>query len=488
MALSYPALAKAAGLPDIAPPPAIGGVALDSRTVKAGDVFFALPGSKVDGGAFALKAAEAGATVVVGEAPRPGALPSTIAYARVANARLALAKAAAYAYPRQPGTICAVTGTAGKSSVADFTRQIFQRLGHESASLGTLGIITSHGAQYGSLTTPDPVSLHRTLDALAGEGCTHLAVEASSHGLDQHRLDGLRLSAGAFTNLGRDHLDYHPTVEAYLDAKLRLFRELLPADAPVIINMDGERAADVLAVCMARGLKTFTTGRKGDHLRLLGNEKMPFGQRLDLAYGAHAWRVELPLIGDFQVENALVAAGFALALGESARPVTEALAGLSGVPGRLERVGAKGSAPVFVDYAHKPDALEAVLATLRPSVSGRLIVVFGCGGDRDRGKRPIMGAVATRMADVAIVTDDNPRSEAPSAIRKEILVAAPGAIEIGDRAAAIHQAVEMLKDGDALVIAGKGHETGQIVGGTVLPFSDHEQARLALQSLGGTVL
>ena len=271
VASSYLALAKAAdlpefstlGRPDKARAPEISGIAFDSRKVKKGDVFFALPGSTTDGALYAVKAAEAGAGVVVGEGARPEGLPEQVLYAQVADARLALAKAAAYVYPRQPGTIVAVTGTAGKSSVADFARQIFTALGHEAASLGTLGVITSKGAQYGSLTTPDPLALHRTLDTLAGDGCTHLAVEASSHGLDQRRLDGLRLSAGAFTNLGRDHLDYHPTVEDYLDAKLRLFRELLPHSAPVVINMDGERSADVLKVCAGLGLKTFTTGRKG---------------------------------------------------------------------------------------------------------------------------------------------------------------------------------------------------------------------------------
>lgn len=492
----YLALAKAADLPDFkdaerakgARAPMIRGVAFDSRKVKVGDAFFALPGSATDGALYAVKAAEAGAVLIVGEGLRPEGLPDKVPYVRVADARLALAKAAAYVYPRQPGTICAVTGTAGKSSVADFTRQIFTLLGHDAASLGTLGVITKDGAQYGSLTTPDPLSLHQTMNTLAGHGCTHLAVEASSHGLDQRRLDGLHLSAAAFTNLGRDHLDYHPTVEEYLDAKLRLFRELLPVAAPVVINMDGERAGDVLKVCQARGLKTFTTGRNGEHLRLLSVEKLPFGQRLDLAYGDHAFRVELPLIGDFQVENALVSAGFALALGEKHRRVFEALEKLTGVPGRLERVGAIGTAPVFIDYAHKPDALDAVLTTLRPSVAQRLFVVFGCGGDRDKGKRPIMGAVATEKADVVIVTDDNPRSEVPETIRKEILVAAPGAREIGDRAKAINEAVAMLKDGDALVIAGKGHETGQIVGKTVIPFSDHDQARLAIKAAGGTTL
>lgn len=486
MRIDYAELSHVLGLPPAGARPLVTGLAFDSRTVKPGDAFFALSGSKTDGALFAVKAAEAGAVVVIGEGERPVGLPEATLYARVADARLALAKAAAHAYPRQPGTIVAVTGTAGKSSVADFARQIFERCGHPAASLGTLGVITGKGAHYGSLTTPDPLTLHKTLQTLAGEGITHLAVEASSHGLDQRRLDGIRITAGAFTNLGRDHLDYHPTIEDYLSCKLRLFDTLLPAAAPVVINMDGDRAEDVKSVCVARGLKVFTTGRKGEHLRLLGVENEAFGQNLALAYAKNAYDVHLPLIGAFQVENALVAAGFALALGMPAKRVFEALSALKGVPGRLERVGAKGTAPVFVDYAHKPEALASVLETMRGAVRGRLVVVFGCGGDRDKGKRPIMGAIATEKADVVIVTDDNPRSEEPATIRRDILMAAPGATEIGDRAEAIRTAIALLRDGDALVIAGKGHETGQIVGGTVLPFSDHDEARAALAASGGT--
>ena len=487
MRLDYADLSHHIGLPAEAARPLVTGLAFASRKVKPGDMFFALAGSKTDGALYAAKAAEAGASVVVGEGPRPAGLPGHVIYAPVADARLALAKAAAFAYPRQPGTIIAVTGTAGKSSVADFTRQIFQHLGHEAASLGTLGVITAKGADYGSLTTPDPLTLHQTLDRLADDGITHLAVEASSHGLDQRRLDGIRISAGAFTNLGRDHLDYHPTIEDYLACKMRLFTTLLPDGAPVIVNMDGDRADDVKAVCAARGLKLFTTGRRGEHLRLLEVENEAFGQRLALAFGRHAHEMFLPLIGAFQVENVLVAAGFALAFGAAPKDVVAAMSRLKGVPGRLERVGAKGTAPVFVDYAHKPEALASVLDTMRGSVTGRLIVVFGCGGDRDRGKRPIMGAIATEKADVVIVTDDNPRSEVPAAIRAEILLAAPGALDIGDRAQAIGDAIAMLRDGDALVIAGKGHETGQIIGATTVPFSDHEQARAALVAHGGTL-
>ena len=486
MAGDYAELSHRLGLPAQSARPGVTGIAFDSRKVKPGNVFFALAGSKTDGARFVVDAVQAGAAVILGEGLRPAAVPESVIYAQVADARLALAKAAAWFHPRQPETILAVTGTAGKSSVADFARQIFQSLGHESASLGTLGVISSRHADYGSLTTPDPVSLHATLDQLAGEGVTHLAVEASSHGLDQRRLDGLRLAAGAFTNLGRDHLDYHPSVDEYLRAKLRLFEALLPTRAPVVINMDGDRAGDVRAVCEKRGLAVFTTGARGEHLRLLSTVPARFGQRLELALGKHVHAAELPLIGAFQVENALVAAGFALALGEAPKPVLEALGALKGVPGRLERVGARGDAPVFVDYAHKPEALAHVLDAVRPGVRGRLIVAFGCGGDRDRGKRPIMGAIAARKADITIITDDNPRSEEPATIRRDILMAAPGALEIGDRAAAIREAVAMLEDGDALIIAGKGHETGQIVGAVTKPFSDHEEARAALRSMGGT--
>lgn len=487
MPLDTATLLKAMGATATGAPLRVGGLAFDSRKVKPGDVFFALAGSATDGALYAAKAAEAGAVMIVGAGARPAGLPAAVPFVAVADPRAALSAAAALAFPRQPGTIVAVTGTAGKSSVADFARQIFQHLGHASASLGTLGVISPTGADYGTLTTPDPLRLHQTVDRLAGEGITHLAVEASSHGLDQRRLDGLRLAAGAFTNLGRDHLDYHPTIDDYLACKLRLFTALLPAGAPAILNMDGDRAGDVAAVCAARGLALFTTGWKGEHLRLLSVEAMPFGQRLEVACGRHVHPVVLPLIGAFQIENALVAAGFALALGAAPKPVFAALGQLKGVPGRLERVGAKGMAPVFVDYAHKPEALVSVLDTMRAATRGRLIVIFGCGGDRDKGKRPIMGAIATDKADVVIVTDDNPRTEVAATIRREILVAAPGAIEIGDRAEAIRAGIGLLTDGDALVIAGKGHETGQIIGAVTVPFSDHEEARAALLAAGGTV-
>jgi UDP-N-acetylmuramoyl-L-alanyl-D-glutamate--2,6-diaminopimelate ligase len=402
----------------------------------------------------------------------------------VADARAALSAIAARFHDRQPETIAAVTGTSGKTSVADFARQIFAACGRRSASVGTLGVVKSDGTSYGSLTTPDPVTLHRTLAALAGEGVTHLAMEASSHGLDQKRLDGVRLRAAAFTNLGRDHLDYHPTVDAYLAAKLRLFTALLPENGAAVVNMDGERGPDVAAAAQARGLKLLTVGRAGAGIRLESLAREGFAQRLSLLHDAKRHEVRLPLVGDFQAENAILAAGLAIAVGEAPSQTFAALAQLRTVPGRLDKVGEARGGLALVDYAHKPDALAAALAAVRPFVSGKLIVVFGCGGDRDKGKRPIMGAIAVKKADVAIVTDDNPRSEEPAQIRREILAAAPGASEIGDRAQAIRAAIRQMGRGDVVVVAGKGHESGQIVGDRTLPFSDHDVVRAALEEIG----
>jgi UDP-N-acetylmuramoyl-L-alanyl-D-glutamate--2,6-diaminopimelate ligase len=456
------------------------GLCADSRKAQRGDLFFALPGAKQDGLAFVRPAIEKGAVAIVAER-EPTALPTGIAFIRVEDARATLAHAAARFFARQPGAIVAVTGTSGKTSVAAFTRQIWERLGFEAASLGTIGVVSRKLNVYGSLTTPDPIALHQSLDELAGAGVTHLALEASSHGLDQKRLDGVRLAAGAFTNLSRDHLDYHLTVEAYLAAKLRLFEALLPPGAPAVVDADGDAAARVLEVAGRRGLRAFTVGAKGQTIRLRAATREGFATRLTLDHAGRLWRPLLPLPGDFQTSNALVAAGLCIATGGEAAAVFAALEALEGAPGRLERVGERRGAPVFVDYAHKPDALEKALGALRPFVRNRLIVVFGCGGDRDAGKRPIMGEIAARLADVAIVTDDNPRSENPAAIRAAILAGAPEAKEIGDRRAAIEAAVGMLEPGDALLIAGKGHETGQIVGDRTLPFSDHEAARAALK-------
>ncbi len=469
--------------PELAALP-VSGLTADSRRVGPGFAFFALAGSKADGSAFIPQALAAGAAAIVAEVPPPAGLDPAAAYVRVPDARRALAQAAAAFHPRQPACVLAVTGTSGKSSVVDFTRQILAGLGRQAASLGTVGIVTPGGARYGSLTTPDPVSLHEALDGLAGEGITHLAMEASSHGLDQRRLDGVRLAAAGFTNLGRDHLDYHPTLEDYLKAKLRLFDTLLPKAGVAVVNADGAEADRVIEAARARRQTLITVGAAGETLRLISNERRGFGQLLTIEAAGRRHEVALPLVGGFQASNALVAAGLAIAAGEEAAAVLTQLAHLTGVPGRLERVGEVNGALCVVDYAHKPDALDQVLDALRPFATGRLVCVFGCGGDRDRGKRPVMGDIAARKADIVIVTDDNPRSEDPASIRAQILDAAPLAREICDRAEAIAAAVGLLEPGDVLVVAGKGHETGQIVGDRTLPFSDHDVVRAAIAERG----
>jgi len=460
----------------------IGGITAHSRAVKRGDVFVAMAGSKADGSAFAAQAAAAGAAAIVGERAPPS-LPAGAVFVQVKNARRTLALAAARFYRRQPSTIAAVTGTSGKTSVAAFTRQIWAALGKSAASVGTVGVVTPTREVYGSLTTPDPVALHKTLAELTDEGITHLAIEASSHGLDQHRLDGVRVAAGGFTNLSRDHLDYHPTVDAYLAAKLRLFEALVVDGGAAVIDVDHEHAAKVVAAAGSRGLKLITVGRKGEGIRLVSAAIDGFAQALTVEHAGKSYSIRLPLVGEFQIENALVAAGLVLATGGEPAAVFAALASLKGARGRLDWVGERNGAPIFVDYAHKPDALDKALDALRPYVKRELVVVFGCGGDRDAGKRPLMGEIAAKAADRVIVTDDNPRSENPASIRAAILQAAPGASEIGDRREAIHSAVASLQTGDVLLVAGKGHETGQIIGDRTLPFSDHESVEAALKEV-----
>ncbi len=452
----------------------IKGLSSDSRAIEEGFAFFALAGSKADGAVYIKHAIERGASVVISEAPRPADLPSSVAYLMVSDARLCLAHAAARFYARQPETIVAVTGTAGKSSVADFTRQIFSHAKCRAASLGTIGIVRDTHVTYGALTTPDPVSLHQNLQMLADEGITHLAMEASSHGLDQKRLDGVRIKAAAFTNLGHDHLDYHGTEEAYLNAKLRLFDTLLPHDGVAVINADAPQSKAVAEIAQKRGLALISVGRAGHDIRLNQVTRDGFDQRLDLSIKGRPAQLRLALAGDFQTSNALVAAGLALAVGIDENMMIDALSHLKGVPGRLERVGIKQGGLIVIDYAHKPEALVAALDALRPFVTGRLICVFGCGGDRDTAKRPLMGTLAQDKADDVIVTDDNPRSEDPASIRRAILESCPKAQEIGDRRAAINHALDRMGPGDVVLIAGKGHETGQIIGQTVIPFSDHE--------------
>jgi len=465
----------------------VSGLTADSRAVVPGSVFVAVPGTAADGRRFVAGAVAAGAVAVVGEGKKKPEGLGAVPYIAVADVRRSLALAASRFSGRQPARIVAVTGTSGKSSVTDFVRQILSRLGCEAASLGTVGIVTNRGTSYGSLTTPDPITLHATLARLADDGIDDLAMEASSHGIAQRRLDGVELAAVGFTNLGRDHLDYHATLDDYLAAKLRLFTSLAQPGIPAVINADGAFAKVVAAAALARGLHVSTTGAAGETVQLLSARTEGFCQHLHLvapgSEGPTEYTVRLPLVGGFQVENALLAAGLALATPAGAdhpAGVIAALEHLTGVPGRMERIGEVNGALCLVDYAHKPEALEGVLAALRPFVTGRLVCVFGCGGDRDRGKRPIMGGIAARAADWTIVTDDNPRSEDPAAIRAEILAAAPGATEIGDRAEAIRTAVRALSPGDVLVVAGKGHETGQIVGTTILPFSDHDVLRAAI--------
>ena len=462
-----------------------GGVTADSRTVRPGDVFVAIAGGKTDGLRFVPAALAAGAVAVVAEHPPDLPLPEGVTFVRVGNARRTLALAAARFYPRQPQTVAAVTGTSGKTSVAAFTRQIWSALGHRAASIGTIGIVSPRGEVYGSLTTPDPVALHRSLDRLAREGVTHLAIEASSHGLDQYRLDGLRIAAAAFTNITRDHLDYHQSFEAYFSAKLRLFRELIEPGGAAVIDVDRDHADAVVAAARARGLSIVSVGHAGTDIRLIASTIDGFAQKLRVAHGGREFAVRLPLVGAFQVENALLAAGLAIATDGDPGSVFAALAHLKGAKGRFELVGEQRGAPIFVDYAHKPDALAKAIEALRPYTAGRLVAVFGAGGDRDRGKRPLMGAVAVAKADRVIVTDDNPRSEDAGAIRAAIMAGAPGAVEIGDRREAIRSAIADLRRGDVLLVAGKGHETGQIIGERTVPFSDHEAVAAALEELGG---
>jgi len=459
----------------------VASISADSRRIVAGDLFVALAGTKGDGARFIGDAVARGAVAVV--ASRDAAIgPVAVPVLRVGEPRQALAIAAARLYQPFPPTIAAVTGTSGKTSVAAFLRQIWAFAGLPAASIGTIGIVTPTYETYGSLTTPDPVDLARSFHTLAAEGITHAAIEASSHGLDQHRLDGIRLAAGAFTNLSRDHLDYHASVQAYFDAKMRLFEALLQPGQGAVVDVDTDHGRQAAARARARGLNVLTIGAAGDDLRVVSTRPDRYAQIVTVAASGSTREISLPLLGTFQISNALVAAGLAMVTGTSAETALAALETLKGAPGRLDLAGLTGSgAPVFIDYSHKPDALEKAIAALRPYAAGRLVVVFGCGGDRDPGKRPVMGAIATANADIVIVTDDNPRSEDPADIRRQILRQAPGAVEIGDRAEAIHHAVGLLRTGDILMIAGKGHETGQIIGDRVLPFSDMDVAVAAIE-------
>jgi UDP-N-acetylmuramoyl-L-alanyl-D-glutamate--2,6-diaminopimelate ligase len=463
------------------------GLASDSREVKPGYLFAALSGTRANGAAFMSDAVKRGAVAVLA---RPEARADVeklgVRFIADENPRLRLARLAAKFFAAQPKTVAAVTGTNGKTSVSVFLRQIWAALGYSAASMGTIGVVTPSGEISLAHTTPDPIEVHRILKRLANDGVDHLALEASSHGLDQYRLDGVKIAAAGFTNLTRDHMDYHKDIDAYLAAKLRLVTELVQPDGVVVVNVDDEYASAFASAAQERGLRLLTVGTKGETMRLAARKPHGDGQTLNVIYNKANFEIALPLAGDFQASNALVAAGLAIGLGDPAEKVFAALAHLKGAAGRLEKVAyAKSGAPIYVDYAHTPDALETVLKAIRPHVTNRLRVVFGCGGDRDKGKRPLMGAAASRFADDVIVTDDNPRSEDPATIRREALVGATGAQDIGDRAAAIRTAVSALAAGDILIIAGKGHEAGQTVGNIVHPFLDKDEAVKAALALGG---
>lgn len=457
------------------------GITADSRRIEPGFVFAAMQGVVADGRKFIESAIQNGAVAVLGEdLPDTGAAPRV----NVPNARLALAQASARFYPVQPDSVVAITGTNGKSSTVDFLRQIWQAAGLNSASMGTLGAIGPNGHIDLGHTTPDPVAIHATLQSLAQDGVSHAAMEASSHGLAQYRLDAVRLNAVAFTNLTQDHLDYHDTMDEYRAAKLRLFSELAPAGCPAVVNADSDQRLFFEAVAQEASLDVVSVGWRGTDLKI--EELMPkaTGQRLFLDWRGEKAAIDLPLIGEFQALNALTAAGLALAGGLDLQAVATGMSQLEPVKGRLEYIGETAAgAGVFVDYAHTPAGLDVLIRAARPHTAGRLIVVFGCGGDRDKGKRPLMGEVAAKHADLVIVTDDNPRSENPAAIRADVLKGVPGGEEIGDRGQAIVQAVQGLLKGDTLLIAGKGHETGQIIGDTIVPFSDQDAATAALKAV-----
>jgi UDP-N-acetylmuramoyl-L-alanyl-D-glutamate--2,6-diaminopimelate ligase len=474
------------GQPTGAANPEITGVTCDSRRVAPGYLFAAIPGAAQDGRDYIPDALARGASAIL--APPGTRLPDgyeTTPVLDTDNPRRRYALLAARFYPKQPETVAAVTGTNGKTSVASFLRQIWKHAGFHAASAGTLGIQSDVFNRDDGLTTPDPADLHADLTHLAELEVDHLALEASSHGLDQCRLDGVRVAAGAFTNLTRDHLDYHGSLDAYFQAKRRLFDALVADGGAAVINADDAHGAELIAAAQARHLRVRTYGERGVDFKLLDARPDAGGQHLKIMVDGVEREVFLPLAGRFQAMNALCALGLATVTGVAADVALGALAILTGAPGRMELVGEKpGGGAVYVDYAHTPDALETVLTALRPHAEGALAVVFGCGGDRDKGKRPEMGRIASELADRVIVTDDNPRSEDAQSIRTEILAAAPGASEIADRAEAIETAVDGLSAGEVLVIAGKGHERGQIVGAKTLPFDDRAVARNALAGEG----
>lgn len=470
--------------------PTISGIAVDSREVAAGTLFAAMPGSRVHGAEFIQYALRMGAVAVLTDAQgarlAADVLEASGAALVVTDApREALSLTCALFFGAQPETMVAVTGTNGKTSVSTFVRQIWIEMGLPAVNLGTTGV---EGAWTAPLahTTPEPITLHRTLAQANANGITHAAMEASSHGLDQRRLDGVTLRAAGFTNFTQDHLDYHETFEAYFDAKAGLFTRVLPEDGVAVINIDDPRGVDVAAIAKARGCEVIAVGRDGGNLHLTGQRFDAAGQDLRFEWRGKAYQKRLNLIGGFQADNVLLAAGLVIACGADPAEVFDTLPHLTTVRGRMQLAATRDNgATVFVDYAHTPDAVATALQAMRPHVMGRLVTIVGAGGDRDAGKRPLMGAAAAAHADVVFVTDDNPRSEDPATIRAAVLQGAPDASEVGDRAEAILRGVDALGPGDALLVAGKGHETGQTVGDDVLPFDDVEQASVAVAALDG---
>jgi UDP-N-acetylmuramoyl-L-alanyl-D-glutamate--2,6-diaminopimelate ligase len=473
----------------------ITGLTADSRAVQPGFLFAALPGAKLDGRAFIMDAVKRGAAAVLAPpgtglanddtADAPDHFPPGVRLITDSNPRRRFALIAARFFGAQPKTVAAVTGTNGKTSVTHFTQQIWTQLGIKAGYLGTLGAFGPGLHIDGSLTTPDPAKLHTLLADMAKRGVTNLAMEASSHGLHQFRVDGVKIAIAGFTNMTRDHLDYHGSMAAYLAAKLRLFSDVLIQNGTAVLNADSSEYSAFESACNLRGHRVLSYGRAGTAMQLVDVKIDGSSQILNLTVLGKNYRVRLPLAGTFQTGNALCALGFALADGADPAAAVAALEHLHGVPGRLERAGIHASgAPIYVDYAHTPDALETVLNALRPHAAAKLTVLFGCGGDRDKGKRRLMGEVANRLADVIYVTDDNPRSENAAVIRAEVMQGCPSANEIGDRAAAIAIAIKNLRDGDVLLVAGKGHETGQIIGTKVIPFNDADVVRQVLGARG----
>ena len=462
--------------------PEITGITADSRAVKPGFLFAALPGSAAHGASYAVAALERGAAAILTDAAGAGMIGAAVAVV-VEDPREALSRAAALWFGAQPATMVAVTGTNGKTSTATFCRQIWTLLGHAAINIGTTGVEGAWAAP-SAHTTPDPVTLHALLAEAAAAGVTHAAMEASSHGLDQRRLDGVRLKAAGWTNFTQDHLDYHKTFDAYFAAKSGLFTRVLPPEGVAVLNLEDPAVAK-----LQPPQERLTVGKHdGADLRILGQRYDMTGQELRVAFRGVTHQLRLNLIGGFQAENVAVAACLAIGAGQAAGDVFRALPQLSGVRGRMQLAATrKNGAAVYVDYAHTPDAIATALKALRPHVLGRVVIVFGAGGDRDTTKRPLMGAAAKEFADILYVTDDNPRSEEPAAIRAAILAACPGAHEVGDRAEAILRGVDALGPGDALLIAGKGHETGQVIKGDVFPFDDVEQASIAVAALDGVI-